>query len=325
MKTLEVIPGEQIALEEWQEPQLESVACNICAALESDVISREGRLCLRRCRRCGLVYVSPRLAAAHIRRLYDRQYFQAGDAYHGNQRGYVGGYRDYLADQPYYLKTFRQRLRWLADFAGPGRRLLDVGCAAGYFMTVAREAGWQVTGVEPCAFVANYAGDIRGHAVFQGTLREANFPPESFDAVSLWDVLEHVTDPRGELDAIHRVLAQDGILVLETQNIASWLPRLLGQRWGHFGHHLHLFHFSPATITHLLHETGFQVLKITTQTAGKVCSLRFLVDKLRSFGLPLYSLLDRVLAIYPWLAGRSFYINAGDEMIVIARKKSPKV
>jgi hypothetical protein len=129
-------------------------------------------------------------------------------------------------------------------------------------------------------------------------------------------------DPRSELEAVYRVLTRDGILVLETQNIDSWLPRFLSQHWGHFGHHLHLFHFSPATITQLLHETGYHVLKITTETAGKVCSLRFLADKLSRISLPLYSLVNSILAISPRLAERSLYINPGDEMIVIARKKS---
>ena len=129
-------------------------------------------------------------------------------------------------------------------------------------------------------------------------------------------------DPRSELVAVYQVLTGDGILVLETQNIDGWLLSFPGQHSGHFSHHLHLFHFSPDTITQLLHETGYHVLKITTETTSKVCSLRFLADKLYRISLPLYSLVNSILAISPRLAERSLYINPGDEMIVIARKKS---
>ncbi len=110
--------------------------------------------------------------------------------------------------------------------------------------------------------------------------------------------------------------------VVPRQNIGSWLPKILGQGWPHFGHHLHLFHFSPETITKILHNAGFQVIKITSNGAGKVCSLRFLGDKLRIFNRTSYLLINRLLTAFPSLSKKSFYINLGDEMIVIAQKES---
>jgi 2-polyprenyl-3-methyl-5-hydroxy-6-metoxy-1,4-benzoquinol methylase len=197
---------------------------------------------------------------------------------------------------------------------------LDVGCAAGFFMAVAQDEGWQVQGVEPSLFVANYASSQMGLHVYQGTLRDANYPPESWDVVTLWDVLEHMPNPHQELEEIHRVLKRQGILALETQNIDSWLPKILGKNWGHFGHHLHLFHFTPKTITRILADTGFRVLEITSKDGGKVCSIRFFVDKLHSINKSLFLLLNRLMFAFPSLAHRSFYINPGDEMIVIAQK-----
>jgi 2-polyprenyl-3-methyl-5-hydroxy-6-metoxy-1,4-benzoquinol methylase len=264
------------------------------------------------------------LTASHIRSLYNRNYFQAQDTFLGDGRGYVGGYRDYIADQAYYLQTFRRRLKWVNKYSCQGQRLLDVGCAAGFFMAVAQGEGWQVQGVDPSSFVANYARSQLGMHVYQGTLQDANFPSESWDVVTLWDVLEHMPDPRQELVEIHRVLKRRGILALETQNIDSLLPKILGNSWGHYGHHLHLFHFTPKTITRILAETGFRVVKITSKDAGKVSSIRFLVDKLHAINETLYSVLNRLLSAFPSLAHRSIYINPGDEMIVIAQKNEKR-
>ncbi len=307
---------------ERQDFELEYVSCNLCSADNTDLFSSDGSLNLLRCRNCGLYYVSPRLTATHIRRLYNRQYFQALDSSHGDGRIYKGGYRDYLADEQNYIQTFRKRFKWIEKYSPHGRKMLDVGSGAGYFMAVARENGWCVQGVEPASFVADYARSQLSLDVFPGTLLEANYPSGSFDLVALWDVLEHMPDPRRDLAEVHRVLNRSGIVILETQNIGSWLPKILGYRWPHFGHHLHLFHFTPETITKVLHNAGFRVIKITSSSAGKVCSLRFLGDKLRIFNRTSYLFINRLFTAFPSLSKKSLYINLGDEMIVIAQKES---
>jgi 2-polyprenyl-3-methyl-5-hydroxy-6-metoxy-1,4-benzoquinol methylase len=156
--------------------------------------------------------------------------------------------------------------------------------------------------------MANYARSHLNLDVFGGTLRDVDFPSGFFDVVTMWDVLEHMIDPHAELLEVQRVLRRQGVLVLETQNIASWVPKLLGKRWIHYGNDLHLFHFSPATI------------KITTASAGKVCSLQFLTDKLRHLSGKAARLTDTLLRRWPELARQSIYVNLGDEMIVCAQK-----
>jgi 2-polyprenyl-3-methyl-5-hydroxy-6-metoxy-1,4-benzoquinol methylase len=297
---------------------LQYVHCNLCGAddnhrLQSEHLEGVGWLHLVQCRHCGLVYVTPRLSEEHIQQLYERDYFQTGN---GARRGY----RDYIADQEYLVETFRRRMPLIDRYASTRGRLLDVGCAAGYFLQVGYERGWDVYGVEPSACVADYARSHLKLNVFGGTLMDAGFPSGFFDVVTMWDVLEHMVDPHTELLEVHRVLGREGFLVLETQNIASWAPRLFGKKWVHFGNDLHLFHFSPTTITRALAETGFNLLEITRVNTGKVCSLQFLADKLRHLSGMTVRLADTLQRRWPELARRAIYVNLGDEMIVCARK-----
>jgi SAM-dependent methyltransferase len=292
---------------------LRYVRCNLCGADAGDRLRSDGPLHLVRCRQCGLVYVTPRLDQRTIQALYDEDYFATGN---GARRGY----RDYLADRESYLLTFRRRMRWLERRAGNGRRLLDVGCAAGFFLEVCRASGWDAWGVDPAACMVAYAQSKLQLPVFCGTLRERRFEPGSFDVVTLWDVLEHMTDPRRELLEVNRVLEPGGLLVVETQNIDSWVPKVLGKRWIHYGNDLHLFHFTPGTLTRLLEETGFAVKSITRADAGKVCTLRFVADKLAHLNKVAARLANALLARWPGYATRSVYVNLGDEMIVCAQK-----
>jgi 2-polyprenyl-3-methyl-5-hydroxy-6-metoxy-1,4-benzoquinol methylase len=257
--------------------------------------------------------VTPRLAEELIRQIYERDYFKTGD---GARRGY----RDYVADKKFHLATFRRRMLLIDQNTSSRGRLLDVGCAAGFFLQVGVRNGWEVYGVEPSVCMADYARLQSGLNVFRGTVKEAGFPAGHFDVVTMWDVLEHMVDPRAELLEIQRVLKPEGLLVLETQNIASWAPKVFGKHWIHYGNDLHLFHFSPTTIIRALTETGFTPLKITSANAGKVCSLQFVTDKLRHYSGVTARFADTVLRHYPQLNHRIVYVNIGDEMIACARK-----
>ena len=97
-------------------------------------------------------------------------------------------------------------------------RLLDVGCAFGSFLELARRRGWEVSGVEISPYSSRFAREEMGLDVRTGTLTST--PPESgtFDLVTFWDVLEHVTDVRANLRVAHSALKDGGYLILTTDN-----------------------------------------------------------------------------------------------------------
>ena len=288
--------------------------CRICGSERFRSRFREGRHDVRGCEECGFVWVSPRLDDEALAALYDSELYWRSDAPRHL------GYGDYRGDSTLYLRTFRRRLdRALRD--GPRRgRALDVGCAAGYCLEVLAERGFDVYGVELSATIAREAkarvGDARVHV---GTLEGSPHAPASFDVVTMWDVVEHVADPRGLLERARELLRPDGLLVLETQNVVSAFARLLGPRWHHYKHDEHLSHFAPATVSRLLHESGFHVEALTPRFAGKYVSGEFVAERAGR----LHPALARVLRPLAALGRRrGFYVNLMDEMLVLARPAS---
>ena len=154
----------------------------------------------------------------------------------------------------------------------PGRRLLDVGCAAGTFMAIAAHDGWETTGVELGASTAE-AGRSRGLDVHTGTLRDVApvLAPGSFDLVTFWDVLRHVRDPRDELSLARELLHPGGLIAATMPNIAGLYPqvtyRLIARptgRWEYPELPAHLHDFDPRTITRLLIDAGYRDVRVRT-------------------------------------------------------------
>jgi SAM-dependent methyltransferase len=128
-------------------------------------------------------------------------------------------------------RTARRHLGIVQRHARPGR-LLDVGCASGLFLARALEAGWDVTGVEPSeTLYARARANLGGRGDIRcATLEEARLSP-GFDAITLWDVLEHVPDPFSFLRAGRDLLADGGHLFLNVPDLDSLHSRLFGARW----------------------------------------------------------------------------------------------
>lgn len=155
------------------------------------------------------------------------------------------------------------RLRELEGLKRPGR-LLDVGSGKGRFLSRATRRAWTARGVEPVAGSVALARSRYDVDVVEGTLQEAGFPARSFDAVTMWHVLEHLPDPRAELAEVRRVLDEDGVVALEVPNLASLQAQVGQHRWFHLMLPHHLVHFTPETLRGLLANVGFEILRLRT-------------------------------------------------------------
>jgi 2-polyprenyl-3-methyl-5-hydroxy-6-metoxy-1,4-benzoquinol methylase len=292
------------------EEALQRVDCGLCGASEHRVKFQDGPFSVVTCERCQLTYVTPRLTdASLIEDVYDEGYWSSSSA---SQRGYT----DYRADAPLYLKTYRRRLAVVRrHFAQPGR-VLDVGCAAGYFLDVMRAEGWDVLGVEPSDAIRAQAVERLGPAsVRSGLLHEQDLEPGSFDLITLWDVLEHIPEPVAALTHARTLLTPGGKLLIETQNVDSLAARVLGTRWQHYKHLEHIYHFNEKTLDDVLTRAGYRVLENRARLGGKYVSMGFVAERAGR----LHPLLSTLLSPLKLLARTSVYVNLYDEMIVVAQ------
>ena len=239
---------------------MERVPCNLCGHDDAVPYMRVRDLFLERsdvhadlvqCTHCGLVYQNPRPSADEILAHYPLEYELYNDPVAAQQRG---GLRQWANSY-----GMRKRCRYVTKHVAAGA-LLDVGCAAGTFLLAMRSTGdWTVTGVELNAEVARQTRERYGLDVIAGTLEDAHLAPAQFDAVTMWDVLEHVYDPVATLREIHRLLKPGGILVIRVPNLSSWDARLFGCAWAGYDAPRHLYFFNPATLTALLEQSGLEV------------------------------------------------------------------
>ncbi|HWF72079.1 MAG TPA: methyltransferase domain-containing protein, partial [Solirubrobacteraceae bacterium] len=209
--------------------------CPMCGYEHFRTAFEEPPYSVRRCQRCGVGWVSPRLGPDGLAAIYQ------ADSYWRSESPKTQGYADYRADERLYLDTFRRRLGFALRHGPHGGRALDVGFAAGFCMAVLRERGFETHGVEVSETIGSHARDHFGFdTVHFGTLESSPYPDHHFDLITMWDVVEHVPDPGALLRKAARLLVPGGLLVVETQDIDSRFARSLGPRWHHYKHAEHI-------------------------------------------------------------------------------------
>ena len=279
---------------------LEHVACNLCGADDAREIyparydhtsaaslvekyrsSGDEVLIDRlvRCNRCGLQYLDPRPRADVILEGYSE-----------------GSDENFVSQVAGRERTSERCLDVIERHAGRRGRILDIGTAAGSFLHVARRRGWQVAGCEPNRWLCDWARENYGLSVHPGTLVDMpDTRAAGFDVVTLWDVLEHLADPRATLAECRRLLKPGGILVVNYPDVGSWIARLMGRRWV-FLLSVHLYYFTPATIERLLDDTGFD--PVGRRPHFQTLELGYILFRARAYvpwAYPLASRLARLL------------------------------
>jgi 2-polyprenyl-3-methyl-5-hydroxy-6-metoxy-1,4-benzoquinol methylase len=257
--------------------RLEQVPCAVCELDDARHLLTKNALRIVQCRRCGLVYVNPRPAFDALTELYAEE-------------DYCQGQVNAAADAK-RTQQATQRLRLIERYVGKGRRavpsqrgrLLDVGCSTGIFLRAARDAGWQVSGIDVSAAAVEYGRSAHGLDMHAQTLEECDFPPQSFDAITMFDSIEHMPHPVAALRAAHWLLKDDGLLVITTPSVDGLFPRLTYRlfaqtigAWEHPTPPGHIYQFSRQTMRAALEKSGFTSVYCRTEaipapyTVGKL-------------------------------------------------------
>jgi SAM-dependent methyltransferase len=240
----------------------ETVSCPLCGAnRERELLvvpAAEGRpFRLVGCGACGLAYLNPRPDVASIGHFYPDDYH----AYHGGHDLDTGAVENLgpRARRALAWRTAPARDSFTAiPYCGQGR-LLDVGCGSGWYAARMRGLGWDVVGLDFSAFAAAQATRRYGIRTLVGTLPHGDIAPESFDAITMGMVLEHVHDPHRMIAAAVKALRPGGLLAIAVPNFASLGYRIFGADWWGLDLPLHLLHFTPTTLLRLVAAHGLAV------------------------------------------------------------------
>lgn len=224
-----------------------------------------------------------------------------------------------LIELPALRRNAREALHKLARHMPAPGRLLDFGCGWGFFLDVARELGWQPSGIEPLPGHSLYARSKLGLEVITDTLRAGQFPADHFDAITAFQVFEHLPDPQETLRCLTSLLKPGGVILIEVPNIDTWGVRLLGKRHRHYNPD-HINFFSAKTLGFFLERNHYQVLEV--YHPSRYMTYHYLVNfwLRRLLPAPLTEFILRHGRADFW--GRILPINLGDILGLVARKLS---
>ena len=304
---------------------METVNCNFCGSDETTVLySGRDRLLNGsqvfngvRCRQCGLIYINPRPTIDEIANYYPAEY----EPFKRHER------LQSLPARISYRISFSKRRRIASHGLKPGR-LLDIGSGSGDFLLEMRAAGWDVHGLDisPAACEATRK---RGMDTFNGQLFDAPYPEQSFDLITMWDVLEHVHDPMGHLQRICNLLVPNGRYVVTLPNPESLDLFIFKGLWAGLDIPRHLYVYPRKTLIAMIEQAGMEVLSIRCVTGGpraSIWSIEFVIDD-KVNNPRLKKFLIKVIYSPVWyLAWRPFYfvldqIKAGSSITFTCRKR----
>lgn len=331
------------------------LACSLCGDegkilyqnLRDRLFGAPGTWNLVRCPGCGLVWLNPRPLSEDIGKLYIRYHtHQAAVAVPGVAKllrfaelavsAAHLGYTTIL--QSPSQRVLGRALGWvrpikelveldIMTLKAPPEKLLDVGSGSGHFLTRMRELGWDVVGVEPDGQAARTVRESFGLDIHEGVLEEAGFPDDSFDAVTMNHVIEHVPDPVATLHEVRRVLRPGGRAVVVTPNAESMGHRSFGEAWRGLEVPRHFHLFSPGNLKTAAERADLRVVNIRT-TARSASWMYAASGLIRKNGvLPGSAPVKQ--GLWLWLGGLAFWLTEegpsrakgeGEEVVMVAAK-----
>ena len=302
-------------------PGFEHTPCPLCGSDNPRIVLKrrdlmlasEGEFTVCQCGECAHQYLNPRptreTIGQHYRGAYDQHLVHA-------QAG-----RLKRLDQGY---GHWKRLRLIERYV-PGGVLLDVGCGGGGFLAeVAKRPNWRAVGIEPSPAAAAACREQLGLNVLASTWEEADLPRESADAITMWEVLEHLHAPVAAVSKAQHLLKPGGLLIISTPNRDSLDARTFGPCWIGYELPRHLQIFRQADVEGLLTANGFEVVATPPPDGAFFAfntSLRF---HLRNRGAPAW--LQKAIFSLPlraaqtpffWLTSR---LRLSSSLTTVARK-----
>ncbi len=282
---------------------MENMQCPICHFSDTKPIFDNTLL---KCQNCGHGWANLQLDHAYLQQLYAENYFKGEE------------YADYLADKEILQMNFGKRAKQIAKNAPAPKDILEIGCAYGFFQQTISQTfkGVNYQGYDISQDAIQYANQHFGpHFSAENYLDVAN--SMTYDAVFMWDVIEHLSDPGAFIAKAQKECKPGAMLYLTTGDFGALLPRLQGKKWRMIHPPTHLHYFTKKSMTALLEKHGFEPVFFkyppVYRSLGLIYFALFILNKKPSrFHQWMYNKIPKAAAIP---------INTRDIFFVGAQKK----
>ena len=255
-----------------------------------------------------MVYVNPRISNENLYSIYTDQYFHGEESY----------YQDYELTASLRLKTFRRWYKEIQQYLKTTEgTALDIGCAAGYFLEVSVENGWQTEGIELEKEMRACVKE-KGYIVYDAPLEYFN-SEKKYSLITLFDVFEHLPNLHVNIEKLTQILDDNGSIALVTPDFNSFQRKLFGKRWFQFKPKEHIQYFTLQTLQKAVRPFGLEI--IHHSTSGQYADTFFLYNRLKCDGFTFLANIFNSLINFLGLSGKSWYADTGSMLVILQKKE----
>ena len=225
--------------------------CPVCNHLVTEVVYSLNKGDLKQCNHCDLIIFTPRPTPEELKAFYESDQYR----------------KDYqnspMTGETFAQQRYDQLNKVIAKYAPhiltlKDKSLLDVGCGVGDLLKIASQKEWEVTGTEISEAATKTANKALGNKVINGDILSLKLPPNSYDLITCYHVIEHLLDPISTLNKMLTLLKPNGVAFLETPNMGSLGAKIKGKNWSHITPPEHITYFNPSSLRYALDSAGFQ-------------------------------------------------------------------
>jgi len=236
-------------------PVCESISLSIAFTTKDYFLTKE-TFQITRCNLCDFLFTNPRPTSAELPRYYLTEEYLSHTTTKKSALNLLYSFLRNIAIKKKYSLISKHKM---------DGKILDIGCGTGEFLNYFNKKGWVTLGVEPAETPRKFAAAKYGLSVFDESHLE-KIPSESFDIITMWHVLEHVSELNERLDEVKRILKKDGILIIALPNSKSWDAEKYKNYWAAWDVPRHLYHFSISSFTKLMTKHSLIINEILPMT-----------------------------------------------------------
>jgi 2-polyprenyl-3-methyl-5-hydroxy-6-metoxy-1,4-benzoquinol methylase len=261
------------------------------------------------CNSCNFVYTNPRLDTNAIIDIYHQNYFQNTQF----------GYSNYEENPHLKVLNFSKWINEALPFLNTKNNLkaLDVGCAAGFALSVYKKNNIEAHGIElDDAYTKNLKAN--NYLIYDKPLLENKYQT-TYDMISMFDVIEHLTNLDQHATLLNQLLNQNGLLIFVTPDYNSLQRKVFGKRWFQFKPIEHINYFTKDTLQNFFEKFGFEL--VSSSKSGQFADAPFLIDRIQKYGAhPILKIFTMPIIAILKLTKKSFYIDAASIYCVFRKK-----